>query len=155
MSAGVSPEGSASYPQSRIELPRDARNSFRAEDEHTDVLGPSPGLLPYCFDRNELSYFPIAPTGEAGIDPRRGCHAGHAGPAYSEGPFAGTHAWLGNHQPHSTDVPGHLPDRARVLVSRPPSIRESGSFVELLAGHREQSHSEVLRPDVGRKAGAG
>src|SRR5260370_34245921 len=135
MSAGVSPEGSASYPQSRIELPRDPRNSFRAEDEHTDALGPSPGLLPYCLDRNELSYFPIAPTGEARIDARRGCHAGHAGPAYSEGPFAGTHAWLVNHQPHSTDDAGRLPDPATDHGSCPASIREPGLRCVLLSCH--------------------
>src|SRR5439155_13087805 len=80
-------------------------------------------------------YFPITPTGAAGFDKRRGCPAGHAGPAHSQGAIVGADAWLGNHQPHSTDVAGRLPDRARVPVSRPPSMREPRLGDVVLADH--------------------
>src|SRR6266540_5901299 len=84
-----------------------------------------------------LVYFPITPTGAAGFDERRGCPAGYAGPAHSQGAIAGADAWLGNHQPHSTDIARRLPDRARVPVSRPPSMREPRLVDVLLADHRE------------------
>src|SRR5438309_2575215 len=88
-----------------------------------------------------MRYFPIAPTGEARVDAHRGRPAGHAGPAHSQGAFGGTDTWLGNHQPHSRDVARRLPDRARVPVSRPPSMRAPWLGDVLLAHHRTQSHS--------------
>src|SRR5260370_36520839 len=99
-----------------------------------------------------MSYFPFASTGEAGIDARRGGPAGDARPAHSQVAVAGTLARVGDHQPHSTDVAGRLPDRARVPLSRALSIREARLGDVLLAHDRKQSHREVLRPHGGGKA---
>src|SRR5437016_10219918 len=100
-----------------------------------------------------MSYFPFAPTGEARLDAGRECPTGHVGLAHSQVAFAGAVAWLGNHQPHSAAVAGHVPDRAGVAVSRPASIREARLGDVLLADHPEQPNREVLRSHGGGKAG--
>src|SRR5713101_6874219 len=91
------------------------------------------------------AYFCLISTGDARLARHCRCHTGHAGPAHSQGVVAGTDAWVGNRQPHSTDIARHLPDRARVPVPRAPSLRASWLADVLLAYDREQPYREVLR----------
>src|ERR1700694_2589161 len=64
---------------------------------------------PPCARIRVVRYFPFTPTGETRSDASRGRHAGHAGLAHSQGPVAGTDAWMGNQPPHPTDVSRRLP----------------------------------------------
>src|SRR6266849_1636566 len=111
--------------------------------------------IPSSGSSARLLYFSFASTGVSTYDPGHGCSAGHARPAHSQGARAGAAAWLGNHQPHSTDVAGRFPGRAGIPVSRAASLRESWLGDVLLAHHGAQSNSEVLRLDGGGKTCAG